>query len=325
MAGYLELYKNKLGNKGSNVRLEREKQYKDTINLNFCSADGYKSVRYWDRSHVDKGYVEAEAVDTIVRGGTNGYERFFTFRPDVKMEIGTYIQYDDGRAFIIRECNLEHPTHTYRAFECNQTLRLHGCPVEFPCFSYNSTYSSKGIIDLDRAYGLDSRNKIYIQKNVFSNRLLEHHRGYRIRLGDEQGWYTFYITEMDDLSYRGMYIVSLKIDESNALDGTMGAPYAFNENPIDFSDLIMTTPSGEAVTTPVASPVLHSGMYYNVGDEFEIVSSKNIAQWAVDENAVSILEIRDNSIKLKPLDKGLLTIQATDIDNLTVEKTIMIK
>lgn len=326
MAGYFDFYKSKLGDKSSSVRLVREKTYKDNINLNFCLADGYKQVRCWDRSHVDKGHIEPVDSEIIVRGGTNGYERFMTFRPDVQVDIGAYILYDDGRAYIIRELQTEHPTHTYRAFECNQTLRLYGCPVEFPCFSYNSTYSSKGIIDLDRAYGLDSRNKIYIQKNVFSNRLLEHHRGYRIRLGDEQGWYTFYITEMDDLSYKGMYIVSLKIDETNPLDGSLGDSYAFNENPIDFSDLIMMNPeTGTPVEKPIASPVLYSDMYYNIGEEFEVVSNKSILKWTVNEESLTIVETLEKSIKLKAIKKGLANIQALDTDDRTVEKAIMIK
>lgn len=323
MAGYLDVYRKKLGNKPSSIRERRIEENKATLNRNFQIADGYKLVTYWDRTNVDDGHKDEETIEIISRTGTNGYERFFTFRPDTQIAIGTYVKYKDGRTFIIRELSTEEPMPTYRAFECNQVLRLKGCPIDFPCFSYNSTYSSKGILDLDRVYGLDSRNKIYIQKNVFSNRLWEHHRGYRIQLGDKETRYTFYITEMDDLSYKGMYVVSLKIDEVNPYDGE---EYAHNDNVIDFSDLIVNDPdTGEVIPNATATPILHGDMYHYLDDEVELIPSKKIKTWEFDSEMIQVLEQTETVFKGVAKKAGLTVVKATDTDNKEVEKPIMIK
>ncbi len=217
MAGYFDVYKKRMANKSGTSRAVRETSVRTTLDRNFILMDGYTVGTYMDREHADDGEELGTEIELVMRTSTNSYERYLTFRPNTEITIGTYITVGD-EILIVRERQTIEPLPVYRAFACNQVLKLKDCPFEFPCFSYNSTYSSKGIIDIDRAYGLDSRNKIYVQKNKFSNRLLEHHRGYRIRLGDEDGYYSFYITEMDDLSYKGMYIISLKIDEIHPSD-----------------------------------------------------------------------------------------------------------
>lgn len=321
MAGYFDVYKKRMANKSNTTRVVRETTVRTTLDRNFILMDGYTVGTYIDREHTDNGEELGTEIELAMRISTNSYERYLTFRPNTEIAIGTYITVGD-ETLIIRERQTIEPLPVYRAFACNQVLRLKDCPFEFPCFSYNSTYSSKGIIDIDRAYGLDSRNKIYVQKNKFSNRLLEHHRGYRIRLGDEDGYYSFYITEMDDLSYKGMYIISLKIDEIHPSDE--GA-YCHNESPIDFSDLTTISNSQGQLITQVEQPILVGESYLYIGEEYEFACSKPIKSWNYDRMFIEAISIESQTFKCKPLKAGITTLTIIDKDGLELVKNIIIK
>ena len=322
MAGYFDVYKKRMASKSSTSREVREQTVRSTLDRNFVLMDGYVVGTYIARSQVDDDTYQNETkeIELAMRTSTNSYERYLTFRPETEVAVGTYIKVGN-ETLVVRERQTIEPLPVYRAFACNQVLKLKDCPFEFPCFSYNSTYSSKGIIDIDRAYGLDSRNKIYVQKNKFSNRLLEHHRGYRIRLGDEDGYYSFYITEMDDLSYKGMYIISLKIDEIHPSDE--GA-YCYNEDPINFSDLIYIDNQGNP-TDQVEQPVLVGESYLYIGEEYEFACSKTVNSWEYDSTCIEAISVEGQTFKCRPLRVGITTISITDKDGIEIIKNIIIK
>ena len=222
MSEYSDRYRQRVsrGTDGS-ARSIRMREAKDTYNRNFKDIFGYLQATYLDADMINSN-ESAKELDIVISTNTNGYERVISCRPDTLLKTGTYIYYEEmgvKKTAIIRELLKAEPIPTYKAFECSQTLTIKNCPYPFPCFSYNSTYSSKGLIDTDRNYILDSRNKLYIQKNEFSCRLWENYHGYRIILGDDDGTVVFKITEMDDFSYKGMFIVSLKVEQRHHLDG----------------------------------------------------------------------------------------------------------
>ena len=320
---YLDGYRKRLGvDSKKTVSKVRHKTAKNTIDRNFALEEGYIECSYQDRIHVDSGSYDREYIDLVMRISTNSYERYLTFRPDTVVKVGTYITTKDGETLIVRELQTKEPCPVYRAFACNQVLKLEGCPIEFPCFSFNSTYSSKGMIDIDRAYGLDSRNKIYIQKNKFSNKLLEQHRGYRIRLGDKDGYYPFYITEMDDLSYKGMYVISLKIDEIHPLDNE---EYAYNEYPIDFSEVSNASNENENVEESIREPFLYGERYLYVGEELETACDKKVKTWNIDSQYFEETYSDDYTLKCVAIKSGVTSISITDIDGKTVSRNIVIK
>lgn len=334
MSLYRERYRAKMAKQadGSNRKL-RLKQAQDTYNRGFKDITGYREAVYWDRTNVDNGHKEDKPIDIVSTTNTNGYEKLITCRPNTKLAVGTYVEFkefeddEQPKTYIVRELIKPDPVPTYKAFECSQTMYIKGCPVPFPCFSYNSTYSSKGLIDTDRNYMLDSRNKLYIQKNAFSCRLWENYHGYRIRLGDEEGWATFKITEMDDFSYKGMFIVSLKIEQKHHLDGVEDPRLAYNDTIIDFSDLIREeTEEGEVVTIP-EQLYLDFEYYGRLDKTYEIIANKEIVKWDYDveyfeEGTIKALS---DSFTATPIKQGRTTITATDIDGLVVEVHVMIK
>ena len=325
MSRYSEMYRQRVakGTDGS-ARQIRLQQAKDNYDRNFKDIMGYLQAEYLDADMVNNSEL-AKPLDIVISTNTNGYERLISCRPDTLLKAGTYIYYEEmgiKKIAIIRELLKSEPIPTYKAFECSQTLTIKNCPYPFPCFSYNSTYSSKGLIDTDRNYILDSRNKLYIQKNEYSCRLWEHYHGYRIILGDDDGTVVFKITEMDDFSYKGMFIVSLKVEQRHHLDGVENKLWAYNEKEIDFSDL-GNNEEGVEVIKPLE---IISEMYYRVGDTFEMIATKSINEWNYDLSFFSNLEIEDEyTLKGKLAKTGKLIIKAIDTDNQEATKTIIIK
>ena len=326
MSRYSEMYRQRVA-KGTNgsARQIRLQQAKDNYDRNFKDIMGYLQAEYLDADMVNNSEL-AKPLDIVISTNTNGYERLISCRPDTLLKVGTYIYYEEmgiKKIAIIRELLKSEPIPTYKAFECSQTLTIKNCPYPFPCFSYNSTYSSKGLIDTDRNYILDSRNKLYIQKNEFSCRLWEQYHGYRIILGDDDGTVVFKITEMDDFSYKGMFIVSLKVEQRHHLDGVENKLWAYNEKEIDFSDLGNSEEEGVEVIKPLE---IMSEMYYRVGDTFEMIATKPVNEWNYDLSFFSTLEIEDEyTLKGKLAKTGKLIIKAIDADNQEATKTIIIK
>ena len=326
MSRYSEMYRQRVA-KGTNgsARQIRLQQAKDNYDRNFKDIMGYLQAEYLDADMVNNSEL-AKPLDIVISTNTNGYERLISCRPDTLLKAGTYIYYEEmgiKKIAIIRELLKSEPIPTYKAFECSQTLTIKNCPYPFPCFSYNSTYSSKGLIDTDRNYILDSRNKLYIQKNEFSCRLWEQYHGYRIILGDDDGTVVFKITEMDDFSYKGMFIVSLKVEQRHDLDGVENKLWAYNEKEIDFSDLGGSEEEGVEVIKPLE---IMSEMYYRVGDTFEMIATKPVNEWNYDLSFFSTLEIEDEyTLKGKLAKTGKLIIKAIDADNQEATKTIIIK
>ena len=334
MSEFTDRYKARMARQGdgSNRKI-RMKQAKDTYNRHFADAIGYREATVWGRESVELGWVQEENIDIIAETNTNGYERMITCRPDTRLAVGSYIKFkvfeedENPRTFIIRELVKPDPIPTYRVFECSQVLHIKGCPIGFPCFSYNSTYSSKGLIDTDRNYMLDSRNKLYIQKNKFSCRLWENYHGYRIRLGDEDGWVTFKITEMDDFSYRGMFIVSLKVEQRHHLDGAEEPQYAYNNEIIDFTDLGYGSKEEDGTITDVKTQLILEYEYYcKMGKTLEIASNKEVIDWGYDSTMFDIIEEEnERTFKGVPNQVGTITFNIVDSDEQVKTITVIVK
>lgn len=292
MTSSYERYILRMKTANSGIVEERKKQAKQQIIAAFETADGYQVGKCLVRdTEWDNDY------DFLLKHTLTGQEKKIVIRPDEDLPIGTYLKYTVGNreeTVILRERVLDDSLMpSYKAYICQDTLRIKGFPTEgFPCYGFNSSYSSKGMIDNDVIYTLDSRNKIYVQKNEYTVKLFEKHRGYRIILGDEETKYNYFITEMDDISYPGMFIISLKIDEKHPNDDGF---YAYNEEEIEFdnadADIIINS------TLP----------YCRVGQRVLLKSSQPVT-WFIDGNQVAT-DI--NYYELIPTQTGDVTITAT--------------
>lgn len=323
MSTPFERYKKRLGHAYNKTGTNDHRKAQAIVNmqLSFSSADGY--FKGYKKTKNDTDWQE---YDFLMKHTLVGQEKKIITRPMEELPIGTYIKYqphihsDREVVMIIRECLLDDDLMpSYKAYVCQDVLRLEGCPVEFPVYGFNSTYSSKGLIDVDKAYSLDSRNKIYVQRNEYTIQLFRHHRNYRIVLGSEETKYTYFITEMDDISYPGMFVISLKIDERHPNDNEL---YAYNETKIQFTVLNNNNINKE--NKPLE---IECDDYYYVGDQMTIIGNNELTNIDVsDFGLVSEVKKQDNNTYVLECKKpGLLTITIEDKYKNKIEKNIIIK
>ena len=315
----IEQYKRRLQMSSRGVKEKRRKAADLNNKLAWELADGHQDALVLTRNEVDENKDQWYEMDILVRHALTGQEKKIITKPYTELPIGSYVRYNDITC-IIRE-NLLDPQDvmpSYKAYICTTELRLKGCPFTFPVYSFNSSYSSKGLIDLDKVMGIDSRNKLYIQKNKYTVRLYEHHRNYRIIIGDEETKYYYFITEMDDISYPGMFVISLKIDEKHPNDDGF---FAYNENEINFSDLQPINNKDE----DISSPIIYCESYYEVGDIFEIECNNQIQNIEFDNNCLKLLETNSTVAKIEARETGLVEVTVTDVYGSKVTKNIMVK
>ena len=314
----LDQYKRRLQNKNEAIKKQRRKAADLNNELAWELADGHQDAQVLTRMEIDNNIDEWYNMDILVRHALTGQEKKIITKPNVSLPIGSYVRYNDVTC-IIRE-NLLDPQDvmpSYKAYICTTELCLKGCPFTFPVYAFNSSYSSKGLIDLDKVMGIDSRNKLYIQKNKYTVRLYEHHRNYRIVIGDEETQYYYFITEMDDISYPNMFVISLKVDEKHSNDTK---EYAFNEYDIDFSDLC----NDKGID--VKAPIIYCESYYNVNDEFVIRCSNIITNIEFNNLCLSLKSIEENGdYVIVANETGLCQVTVTDAYGATVSKNIVIK
>ena len=316
----LEQYKKRLQNKNRAIKEQRRQAAELNNELAWELADGHQDAKILTRKEIDNDTDEWYDMDVLIRHALTGQEKKVVTKPGVELPIGSYVSYSNITC-IIRE-NLLDPQDimpSYRAYVCTTELHLKGCPFTFPVYAFNSSYSSKGIIDYDKVLGLDSRNKLYLQKNKFTVRLHKHHRNYRIIVGDEETKYHYFITEMDDISFPGMFVVSLKIDEMHPNDEGF---YAYNETPIDFSDLI-DVENDKSQITPL--PVIICPSYLTIGQTYSIECSNPIKLVEVsDYDMVSLREESDGTYNITAKEPGILKITVRDIyDNINTKDVII--
>lgn len=328
MSTTFERYKKRLKGNAQSVRNERRKQAFEVNNMAFEYGDGYQVGERFMRDLADVDIHEWEQYDFLIKHTLTEHEKKVIVRPNTDLKIGSYVKYniynnpETGESrdvvLIIRGRVLDDAVMpSYKAFVCQDFLRLEGCPFEFPCYGFNSTYSSKGLIDNDSVYTLDSRNKIYVQKNKYTVKLYENHRNYRIVLGDEETKYYYFITEMDDISYPGMFVISLKVDEKHPNDNGF---YAFNTDKIDFSNIVIRDDG-----LSVEQPKLICDNYFKLNKQVEIKASKLVKEWNIDETYMTIIEQKEKSIIVLPVNEGLTSIGFVDIDDLSIDKKIIVK
>lgn len=327
MASPFERYQKKLRQGNEAISKSRSNQAKGAILRAFTSADGYKEGSISERTMIDKDGDQWKDYDFLLKHSLTGQEKKVVVRPDTSLKIGSYVTYKsasgDNSTLIIREALLDDSTMpSYKAFVCQDTLKLKGCPYVFPIYGFNSTYSTKGMVDSNQVYIVDSRNKIYVQKNKYTIALYKNHKNYRILLGDEETQYCYFITEMDDISYPGMFIISLKIDEHHPNDGE----YAYNKNEIDFSGLIPPQDNGQGGDTEVGLPELSCETYQKLNTKFEVICNKKIKSYELPQGVEFVsLSSDKHTLVLNPTEKGIKTIKIVDVDNNNVTKKIVIK
>lgn len=293
---YLELYKKRLTGSEESVHAQREKNAKDSANRNFVSTQGYfpATLREYGK--------EVKKVDIVIRSGTSELQKYIMFRPDTVVETGAYISYNN-KTYIVKEVNMDVILPKADCYLCNRELNFKGVEHAIPCYTNSTTYGSKGILDQDKFYELDSKTKIYIQSNPITEKL---RIGQRVMFAHK---YVYKITEIDDLVFPNMLTIVAQRDEAMPMDDFKNN-LAWNayENPSERED--------------VSEIIGHEKIKLH---EFGTYVIDKSVEWEIDDSTIAtIVNQTETSVEIRGIKRGWITLTATDREGQTYELEIMI-
>ena len=296
---YLELYKKRLAGSEHSVRAVREETAKNTANRNFVSTQGYFPATLKENGS------EARNIDIIVRSGTSELQKYLLLRPNTTVQTGAYITYNE-KTYIVKEVNTDVLLPKADCYLCNRELNFRGEKHAIPCYTNSTTYGSKGILDQDKFYELDSKTKIYIQLNPITEKLKI---GQRVMFAHK---YIYKITEIDDLVFPNMLTIVAQRDEAMPMD--------------DFEANIAWNAYEPAINEEEDDVILEiMGANKFKLNETSVYTITIPVKWEIDDTTIAtIVEQSDQSIKVRGIKRGWVTLSAISPEGKIYTKEIMI-
>lgn len=301
---YLEIYKKRMSGTKTQAHDKRHETAKHIANRNFTLTEGYFPATLKERES------EAVEIDVAVRSGTSELQKYIFFRPDTRVKTGSYISYND-KTYIVREVNIDVNTPKGDCYYCNQAISFKGLDEDIPCYSNSTTYGSKGILDQNKFYELDSKTKVYIQRNKYTETL---RIGQRIMFANE---YVYKITEIDDLVFKGMYTIVCQRDEILPMDDFENN-IAYNEFQTEVDK--PETPSPDTVDITGETKI-------KIGNEYTYTLTQTVegCQWLIDDESIAtIVSASDDSVTIAGAVTGWITLSATQGDIVLAEMDILV-
>lgn len=304
---YLKLYRKKLNRDGNNIREKRLNDSKNALDRNFVAMNGYRECTLLEHMNFTTETRESVPFEIVVKSETDELKKTFLLRPNTTVSNGSYISFE-GRTYIIKETNIDPILPTSSAYLCNREIKLHKDDDPIPCYTNSTTYGSKGILDQEKFYELDSKTKIFIQRNEVTENM---YIGQRVMFGSR---YVYKITEMDDLVYPQMFICVAQRDENVPMDD-------FENNVAWNSYEKPTPPNTEDDDTIVEITGVNK---IKLGETFTYESNLDV-EWSVDDPTIAtITHFTNNTVELMGIKRGWVTLKATTVDEVVSELNIMI-
>lgn len=280
---YFDLYKKRVGQGKSNTLEIREATSKRQINQNFTNIHGYR------KAEITEVYgKESYTTDVVATSVSSALEKIISFRPDHKVVVGSYVSYSD-KTYIIREVDDDGLSPKTKCFLCNQRITFKDYGVDIPCYANSTTYGSKGIMDTGKFYELDSKTKIYIQRNMYTDSLKV---GQRIMFANR---YVYKITEIDDVVFSNMFIAVAIRDEVLPMDDFENN-HAYNEH--DYDDKESELPNSKIVGE---NKIV-------IGSEYLYTINSQSGVWSIDDTSYATLTEENGNAKLCALKTGWITL-----------------
>lgn len=301
---YLEIYKKRMSGTKTQAHDKRHETAKHIANRNFTLTEGYFPATLKERES------EAVEIDVAVRSGTSELQKYIFFRPDTRVKTGSYITYND-KTYIVREVNIDVNTPKGDCYYCNQAISFKDLDEDIPCYSNSTTYGSKGILDQNKFYELDSKTKVYIQRNKYTETL---RIGQRIMFANE---YVYKITEIDDLVFKGMYTIVCQRDEILPMDDFENN-VAYNEFQTEVDK--PETPSPDNVDITGETKI-------KIGNEYTYTLTQAVegCQWLIDDESIAtIVSASDDSVTIAGAVTGWITLSVTQGDIVLAEMDILV-
>lgn len=310
---YFEVYKKRLNRDGDNLREKREKDSRDTLDRNFNLINGYKKCLLLEPEDVNINFGIKKPFDVVVKSGTEELKKDFMLRPNSKVQNGSYITIDgEDRTYIVNITNYDGTLPVAHCYLCNEKIRLKGCPVDFPIYENSTTFGTKGIVDNggSKFLELDSKTRAYLQYNKFTERIP---LGYRFIFKNR---YVFSVTEIDHMVYEHL-IVTMKITEKHPNDDFENN-IAWNEQPIDFSDLLQDKAHNETLHIDGSSSV-------RVGKMEDYFINWSLVDWSYSgDGEIEIVSQDEECVTILGVKKGIVTLSATTSLGIKIEKNIFV-
>lgn len=214
--GYLDRYRKRAALHGTTYREVMMNQEVEVFERDFTDILGWRMAQL----------NEQENMDVVIQSTTNNLTKSALLRPSdlERVGSGSYLTFDD-ETWIIRSINKSRLSPVAELYLCNQLINFPHAEKGVPCYANSTSFGTKGLTDTDKFYELDSKTRIYIQRNELTETLT---LGYRFMLSHR---YVYQITEIDDMVYPGMYIVTCKMVELCDMDNPE-LNLAYNGNPL---------------------------------------------------------------------------------------------
>lgn len=304
---YLKLYRKKLNRDGNNIREKRLNDSKNTLSRNFATMNGYRECTLLEHMNFTTETRESVPFEIVVKSETDELKKTFLLRPNTTVSNGSYISFE-GRTYIIKETNIDPILPTSSAYLCNREIKLHKDDDPIPCYTNSTTYGSKGILDQEKFYELDSKTKIFIQRNEVTEDM---YIGQRVMFGSR---YVYKITEMDDLVYPQMFICVAQRDENVPMDDF--------ENNVAWNSYEKPTPPNTEDDDTIVEITGVSKI--KLGETFTYESNLDV-EWSVDDPTIATIpHFTNNTVELMGIKRGWVTLTATTVDEVVSELNIMI-
>lgn len=305
---YLEIYKKRMGGVKLQAHDKRDAMAKHLADRNFTLAEGYFPAILKENGK------ELTEIDVAIRSGTSELQKYIFFRPNSKIKIGSYITYNE-KTYIVKEVNIDGIVPKGDCYYCNQAINFLGLDEPIPCYSNSTTYGSKGILDQGKFYELDSKTKVFIQRNKYTETLKI---GYRIMFANE---YIYKITEIDDMVFKGMYTIVCQRDEVTPMDDFENN-IAYNEfqTPVE-------TPTVPDLPDVVEDIHIIGESKLKIGTEqvYSLSQSLENCVWVVDDVSYAhMIEMQENSVTIVGLKTGWVTLSVKQGDRVLSEMDILI-
>lgn len=168
---YYDVWKKKILNQGNNESDSRLNGSKNFVKREFKNDPSYRSaiLQKLDLSKIQID-VRLKNIDRTIN------EKRFIFLPDTKVEIGSYVTYDD-KIFLITEFQNDNTLSPYsKAKLCNQTINWLGLREPVSCVTEDTAYNDKGEINLDYFSMVDGKVAIYVPVNEITNQIRQNMR-----------------------------------------------------------------------------------------------------------------------------------------------------
>lgn len=315
---YFDVYRKKIKRNGSNIREKRERDSKSDINRNFDSMLGYRECTLTEPKDINENLGVGRYFEVVIRSSSEELEKDLLLRPDTFIESGSYVFMkaenvnDKDRTYIVNTINRDSITPVAHSYLCNETIRIKGCPVDFPVYENSTTFGTKGIVDNggSKFLELDSKTRAYLQYNKFTSRIP---LGYRFIFKKK---YVFSVTEIDHMVYDHL-IVTMKITERHPNDDFENN-IAWNEFDIDFSDLLEDNISSDSL-------IIDGDSSIRVGKTADYFINSDNVSWMVDNEELAQIVSQDSeSVTLLGVSKGIVKLMGTTLNGASVSKNIII-